>query len=209
MIFTYKDRDYEIEVIRKNNKNTYIRVKDGKVYVTTNYLSSDRSIKKLLKDNYKSISKMIDKFNKSEEDKNVFFLFGRKYDIVFASNEIIEIDSDKIYAKDEKEFNKWLDKFVKTTYSNHLKYWYDCFEEKIPVPNLKIRKMKTRWGVCNIKNHNVTLNWELYRYDIECLDYVIVHELSHFIEANHSKKFWAVVNKYYPNYKEIRKKMRN
>ena len=67
--------------------------------------------------------------------------------------------------------------------------------------------MKTRWGVCNIKNHNVTLNSELYKYDIECLDYVIVHELSHFIEANHSKEFWNQVAKYYPNYKEIRKKL--
>ena len=68
--------------------------------------------------------------------------------------------------------------------------------------------MKTRWGVCNTKNNNVTLNYELYKYDIGCLDYVIVHELSHFIEANHSKKFWMVVEKYYPNYKEMRKKLR-
>ena len=68
--------------------------------------------------------------------------------------------------------------------------------------------MKTRWGVCNTKNHNVTLNLELCRYNIECLDYVIVHEVSHFIEANHSKKFWAVVEKYYPNYKTVRKSLR-
>ena len=98
---------------------------------------------------------------------------------------------------------------IKEIYSNHLNIWYNKFEEKIPIPNLKIRKMKTRWGVCNTKNHNVTLNYYLYKYDLECLDYVIVHELSHFLEGNHSKNFWKIVEKYYPNYKEVRKKLRS
>ena len=105
-------------------------------------------------------------------------------------------------------FNKWLSNYIESTFSSHLKYWYDLYEEDIPKPNLKIRKMKTRWGVCNIENYNVTLNSELYRYDIECLDYVIVHELSHFIEANHSSDFWRQVSKYCPDYKEIRKKLK-
>ena len=55
--------------------------------------------------------------------------------------------------------------------------------------------MTSRWGVCNIKNHNVTLNLELSKYDISALDYVIVHELSHLIEFNHSKNFWNIVEK--------------
>ena len=68
--------------------------------------------------------------------------------------------------------------------------------------------MKTRWGVCNTKNYNITLNRELIKYDISCLDYVIVHELAHLIEANHSKQFWQIVEKYYPNYKNCRKILR-
>ena len=69
--------------------------------------------------------------------------------------------------------------------------------------------MKTRWGVCNTKTHIITLNKELYKYDIDCLDYVCIHELSHLIHPNHSKNFWQVVNKYCCNYKEIRKKLRD
>mgnify|MGYP003300122201 FL=1 len=87
-------------------------------------------------------------------------------------------------------------------------YWYDSFEESMPIPSLKIRRMKTRWGVCNTKKHSITLNLELYRYDLECLDYVVIHELSHLIEGNHSKKFWSIVEKYCPNYKEIKKKLK-
>ena len=209
MIFNYNNKDYEVVVVRKNNKNTYIRIKDGKVYITTNYFTSNGAIKKILSNNYKSISKMLEKTLNKEENKNLFFLFGKKYDIIYSGDDTINIVSDVIYVRDDKVFNKWLNNYIRTTYSNHLKYWYDRFEEAIPMPNLKIRKMKTRWGVCNTKNHNVTLNLELYRYDIECLDYVIVHELSHFIEANHSKNFWNVVSKYCPNYKEIRKKLRD
>ena len=102
-----------------------------------------------------------------------------------------------------------MNKKIESIFKEHLEYWYNVFEEYIPSPNLKIRKMKSRWGVCNTKNKNVTLNYELYRWDIKCLDYVIVHELSHFIHPNHSSSFWKLVSKYCPNYKEIRKEMRS
>ncbi len=208
MVFNYNGNDYEVVVVKKNNKNTYIRVKDGCIYVTTNYFSSNRSIEKLLRDNYASIGKMIDRYNKQKKNSDKFYLFGKNYNIIYGSKEI-DIDEDNIYVSDEKKLNKWLDKYIGTTFSNHLKYWYDRYEESIPSPNLKIRKMTSRWGVCNTKNHNVTLNYYLYKYDIECLDYVIVHELSHFIHPNHSKSFWKQVSKYYPNYKEIRKLLRD
>ena len=68
--------------------------------------------------------------------------------------------------------------------------------------------MTSRWGVCNIRSHNVTLNYHLLKYDICCLDYVIVHELSHFIHPNHSSDFWNLVGKYYPKYKNARKMLK-
>ena len=118
-------------------------------------------------------------------------------------------EENKIIIANEKMLDSFLESEILEAFSKHLNYWFNQFEENIPIPNLKIRKMKSRWGVCNTKNHNITLNYYLYRYDLECLDYVIVHELSHFLEGNHSKNFWRVVEKYYPNYKEIRKKLRS
>lgn len=209
MIFKYNEKDYQVIVIRKNNKNTYIRIRDGCVYVTTNYFSSDRSIIKLINDNYDSISKMIDRYEKRVINDSIFYLFGKRYNIIYTDDCVFDIDLDNIYVKDINGLNKWLNKYINTIFNSHLKYWYDNYLEDIPVPNLKIRKMRTRWGVCNIKNHNVTLNYNLYKYDIECLDYVIIHELSHFIFPNHSKNFWQQVSKYCPNYKEIRRKLKD
>jgi len=198
---------YDVEIIKKNNKNTYVRVKDGKIVVTTNYFVSKSEIIKLIKDNKDSIIKMISKDNKKKDKKDNFYYFGNKYDVVYGFNEI-EINNNKIFVRDKKMLDKYINNDIYNIFSNRLNYWYNIFEEKIPVPNLKIRKMNSRWGVCNIRNHNVTLNYNLSKYDICCLDYVIVHELSHFIHPNHSRDFWNMVGKYYPRYKECRKMLK-
>ena len=202
--------NYNIKIIRKKIKHTYIRVKNGTIIVTTNYLTPKLYINKLIKTNTKEIEKMILQDLKKQEKDNNFYLFGKKYEIVYQDDiSNINIIDNKIITKDLNMLNKYMDLLLKDVFLKHLTIWYNKFEENIPTPNLKIRKMKTRWGVCNTKNNNITLNYYLHKYDIECLDYVIVHELSHFIEGNHSKSFWAVVEKYYPNYKEIRKKLRS
>lgn len=208
MVFEYNDKSYSIEIIRKNNKNIYIRVKNNKIIVTCSYFTTNKQIDKLIKDNYDSIVKMIDRDEQRIEKESKFYLFGNVYDIVYGFNEL-EINNNKIYVSNEKELNKYINNKIKEVFSERLNYWYNVFEEKIPVPNLKIRKMTSRWGVCNLKNKNITLNYNLYKYDISCLDYVIIHELSHFIHPNHSKDFWNLVSKYCSNYKELRKKLKD
>ncbi|MBQ8218970.1 MAG: M48 family metallopeptidase [Bacilli bacterium] len=202
------DKEYEVIIIKKNNRNTYIRIKDGKIVVTTNYLTTKNSIMKLINDNKSDILKMIDRDNKRKDKDNEFYYFGKLYDIIYGFNEI-EFMDNKIYVKDEKTLYKYINNEIIKIYQDRLNYYYHLFEEDIPIPNLKIRKMTSRWGVCNIKNHNVTLNYNLSKYDICCLDYVIVHELSHFIHPNHSKDFWSLVEKYYPNYKKCRKMLKD
>lgn len=203
--YILNNKEYPIEIIRKNNKNTYLRVKDSKIIVTTNYLTSLTTINKLIKNNTTFINKQLTKEDLKKEE--IFKLFGNSYDIIYGFKDS-EIENNKIYTKDLKTLNKYLTKYITNIYNERLDYYYHLFEENIPIPNLKIRKMTSRWGVCNIKNHNVTLNLELSKYNIECLNYVIVHELSHFIHPNHSKDFWLLVSKYYPNYKEVRKYLR-
>ena len=198
---------YNVEIIKKNNKNTYIRVKDGKIIVTTNRFTSNAFITKLITDNLGSITKMLSSDNKKREKKESFYYFGKVYDVIYGFNEV-EFTDDKIYAPNKQKLDKYLMNEIVKIYQARINYWYHQFEEKIPVPNLKIRKMTSRWGVCNIKSHNVTLNYELSKYDITCLDYVVVHELSHFIHHNHSSEFWLLVGKYYPRYKEARKMLK-
>lgn len=201
--YVFNNIEYPIEIIRKNNKNTYLRVKNNSIIVTTNYFVSMKKIEELINNNKDFINRLLTKNANKIEDVS-FKLFGKSYDIIYGFPNT-EIEENKIYTKDDRTLNKFLSQYIYNIYQERLNYWYNFFEENIPVPNLKIRKMTSRWGVCNIKNNNVTLNLELSKYDVYVLDYVIVHELSHFIHPNHSKEFWLLVFKYYPKYKEVRR----
>lgn len=201
---------HEIVVIRKNNKNTYIRVKDDlKIYITTNRWVREKDINKLISDNYDSIKEMISKKIRKEETITKNMILGRETNIIkLSTQKEPELYGNKFYVKDLDNLDKYLKIYAYEVFSNRLKEIYDKFDENIPYPKLKIRKMTTRWGVCNRKDISVTLNFELIRKDIKYLDYVIVHELCHLVYFNHSKDFWNLVSKYNRNYKEIRKEMR-
>ena len=71
-----------------------------------------------------------------------------------------------------------------------------------------IRKTKSQWGSCNTKNGNISISLWLGAYPEECIEYVVVHELAHRKEMNHSPRFWAVVEKELPDYRERREKLK-
>ncbi len=72
---------------------------------------------------------------------------------------------------------------------------------------ISIREQKTRWGSCSSAG-NLNFNWKLMLVPKEFLDYVIVHELAHRREMNHSPRFWAIVEQELPDYKERRKQLK-
>ncbi len=201
----------DVKIIKKNNKNIYIRLKsDGIIYVTTNYFVSKKYIKRLLDDNQNFLRRSLLKINKQNEKEGKFLLLGCEYNITFINNfKKVEVDVNNgiIYCENQKQLELWLKKQIKLLYLQRLDYNYNLFNEKIPYPKLKVRNMKTRWGVCNRSNNTVTLNSKLIEYSIDKLDYVIVHELSHFVHFNHSALFWKEVEQYCPNYKKIRKEL--
>lgn len=210
MKYIIDNKEYEVVIIRKNNKNTYIRIKDDlKIYVTTNMLVTKNSIKKLLDQNIDFLIKNIERQKARQKRQEEFYYLGQVYDIITISTKNIEIIGNRIFVKDKEYLNKWYKRETKRIFLDELDKIYNQFEENIPYPNLRIRKMTTRWGVCNKSNNTVTLNSELMKYSIDKLDYVIVHELSHFIHFNHSKSFWQLVSKYCPNYKQIRKELKD
>lgn len=211
MYFKVQDELYEVEIVKKlSTRNTYIRVKDDlTIYVTTNTFVPDREIEKLLKKSTDSIIKMIDAKRKKEEYENNFYFLGKKYDIVYTNDGTVTLGSNKVFLDRRIDLDKWYKKEACRIFKERLDYNYQKFSRRIPYPSLTIRKMKTRWGVCNTKDYKVTLNLELIKKDISCLDYVINHELSHLIEANHSSRFWKVVEENYPKYKETRKLLKN
>ena len=204
------DKIYDVDIIKKRtNRNTYIRVKeDLTIYVTTNSLVSDKRINKLIEDNIPSIAKMIEKIEKKNSKKEYFWYLGKKYDIVYTNDNNLVLGESKVFIPHGFDIDKWYKKQASSLFLERLDYNYSIYTRKIPYPSLTIRKMTSRWGVCNTRLKRVTLNLELIKKDIICLDYVIMHELSHFIYHDHSKKFWSLVEENFPKCKVVRKLMK-
>ena len=78
----------------------------------------------------------------------------------------------------------------------------------LPQFELKGRSMHSMWGNCNTKTKVITLNWELLNFPQSCVDYVVFHEMTHFLYIYHDKNFYAYINRYMPDYKEAVKKMK-
>ena len=203
---------YDIVIEKKvGNRNTYIRVKkDLTIQVTTNMFTSNRAIEKLIEDNYSKLIKMI----KAQEVKNSnnedgFFYLGKKYDVVYCEWCDISFGEDKVFLNKNLDIDKWYKEQAKVLFQKHFDMVYEKFSRRIPYPELKIRKMKSRWGVCNIRTKVITLNLELIKRDTKYLDYVCAHEMSHLIYGDHSSKFWDLVGENIPDYKKYRKEMKD
>lgn len=201
----------EIEVVvnRKNNKNIYFRVKeDLKLYVNAPIFLSSNSILKLVEENESSILKMYEKVAGRSQDDGMFEYLGVKYKIeIKEDTEEVSFDGETVYTPSTEALDKFYQEKVVEIFTKEVDIAKKCFAH-LPEFTLKFRKMRTRWGVCNTLKKTVTLNTELLKKDVELLDYVIVHELCHFFEGNHSKNFWALVEQAYPKYKEARKRLR-
>ena len=203
-----KDMVIPVEIIRKNNKNIYFRFKEDKLYVTCNRFVSENKIKELISNNEESLYKMYSKIKKKENNNIGMKYLGNDLVIVYDSNiKKPFMEDNLLYVKDIKQYGKWEKEECFRIFKDRIDYLLPRFSN-IPRFDLKVRKMKSRWGVNNVTNRIITLNSELLKKDISLIDYVIIHELCHFYEGNHSDRFWYQVGLRYPEYKLARKRLR-
>lgn len=209
MKFKLNDYIIEYEVIRKDNKNLYFRIDENcKLVITAPKFIEDEEIRNLITKNSSAILKMYEDALERQERNSLFWYLGKSYEVTF-DNRITEIkfEDNKITCHNEEALNKFYNDECLRVFNEEIDICKNCFSE-LPEFSLKIRKMRTRWGVCNTRTKTITLNSELLKKDISLIDYVIIHEMTHFFEGNHGKHFWELVSMAIPDYKERRKKLR-
>lgn len=206
----------EYGVIRKKIRNARIKIgNDFKVTAVVPISYSQERLENLIYEKRHWINKTLSRLkNNSKEIKlsqNEILLFGEIYEFV-----LDESLNDKILTYNNS-------KSIKSNYNlpekkSLLLNWYKHLAKKyIPMKaselankhdfkfeRLFIRDQKTKWGTCSAKK-NISFNWRLVRCPDFVIEYLIVHELSHLREMNHSKKFWAEVEKIIPDYKRAKK----
>jgi predicted metal-dependent hydrolase len=77
----------------------------------------------------------------------------------------------------------------------------------VEVKDFGVKKMKTKWGTCNIEAQRIWVNLELAKKPSNCLEYIIVHEMTHLLERNHNTRFVALMNQFIPNWKEVKEEL--
>lgn len=77
----------------------------------------------------------------------------------------------------------------------------------VEVQEFRIKKMKTRWGTCNIRARRIWLNLDLIKESMECFEYVVVHEMAHLIEKGHGKRFIALMDQHIPDWRARRNQL--
>ncbi|MGA8265436.1 MAG: SprT family zinc-dependent metalloprotease, partial [Ignavibacteriaceae bacterium] len=154
-----------------------------------------------------------------KEFRNKFYLLGyeikvtQKYDlfvkrhkISFTNNHLDITSPAKSAEHSVMIYEAWLKKLAKKTLTERVRKI--ASELNFKVGKIAIRGQKTRWGSCST-NGNLSFNYSLLRFRKEIIDYVIIHELCHLKEMNHSERFWKLVEGYYPDYKNLRKELKD
>jgi len=135
-----------------------------------------------------------------------FQLFIKKHKLNFSANELNITSPHGAKESIEKIYEAWLKHISKSYITNRAQDLADDLGFKIN--RITIRSQKTRWGSASARK-NLSFNYRLMRYRKEVIDYVIIHELCHLIEMNHSKKFWMHVKKYCPDYLALRRELKS
>ncbi len=99
-----------------------------------------------------------------------------------------------------------LNKFYRQILKEKLTELFPFWQNKIGVTleSWHVKKMKTKWGSCNIQAKKVCINLELAKKPPECLEYIVVHELVHLLERHHNERFIKCMDQFLPNWREIR-----
>lgn len=213
-----------IDVLQKSNlKNMYIRVNPPEGIVTASIPNNvdDETLRNFVLCRMPDIIKVRDRMlAQRRQSKREYvsgescYLWGKAYmlQVSYDGNRyIIEKTPNKILMtapvgatpeSREKAMTEWYRAELKRVIPNILQ---QC-EDRIGIDSCSctVKYMKTRWGSCNIQNRHILVNLQLVKKPIECLEYVLTHELVHLIEANHTNLFRSLVEKYCPNWKEAK-----
>jgi predicted metal-dependent hydrolase len=148
--------------------------------------------------------------------KNQVSLFGKLYQIhanfsantvgIFAKNQEVLIQN--LSQKTQGQLEKQLERFLKNTAEKYIRQRAEQVAKKMQIDfhGLTLRQQKSRWGSCSSRG-NLNFNWRLVHYPPAIIDYVIIHELAHRREMNHSAAFWRLVGQYDPEYKQHRQEL--
>lgn len=202
-------------LVTKQVKNINMRISSkGEVVVSANPFVPMNKIDDFVSSKVSWIVKhqksMQERSQKSMIDDKHIILFGNSLKIRKTTGKYnhVSYDKDTLYvqcreqADPEKVIRQFLDKLCRDVFLDIATLTFRSLSDyHLEFPDVKIRDMKSRWGSCTPAKNSITLNRKLIHYPFEFIEYVVLHEFVHFIQPNHSKAFYNIIENYMPDYK--------
>lgn len=212
-----------VTVIWKKIKslNLYVKAPDGHVQISAPLRTSDRTIRAFVRAH-------MDWIHKQQADMRIKYplrqyatgetvmVFGmpvilttvesadRKSHGVQRQNNnlVLRVPMESNIEKRQEIFRRWQREELKKIAADMIAKW--AFDMQVQVQEWHIKRMKTKWGSCNYQARRIWLNLALAEQPVECIEYVIVHELCHLLEPSHDARFWELMTRFLPDW-EIRR----
>lgn len=215
-----------VEVVKKNIKNLHLSVlpPDGKVRVSAPETLSDDAIAMFVRTKIGWIRKQQEKFElqpRQSERQYVsgetLYVWGRQYFlrveysykgnslVLSGDNAILTVRKESTVKQRETFVNEWYRTLLKAEVEKYLPKWERI--TGLQCSSWQSKYMTTKWGTCNTTTGKIWLNLQLAKKSIECLEYVILHELIHLKVRNHGPEFVTEMNRYMQNWREIRNQL--
>lgn len=218
--------EISVEIVKKNIKNMHLAVlpPDGRVRVSAPTTMSDEVIAMFVRTRLGWVRKQQAKFEaqprQSEREYvsgETLYVWGRQYFlqveysykgnslILDGSKAILTVRKESTVSQREAFVNEWYRNLLKAEVEKLLSKWENI--TGLHCSGWQTKYMTTKWGTCNVKTGKIWLNLQLAKKPMECLEYVILHELAHLEVPNHSPTFVAILDGYMPYWREMKKQL--
>lgn len=208
--------EFEVIITKKKVKYLRLKVKDGKVLVSSPFGVSKERINKFINDNKEFICNALEKQKVKKELETLNYndeieILGNKYQILETSLKS-KVTDHFIFVNSKEDIRKTIKKLFKEKLlikMNELtRHYFNIMCFKCEFPSIIIKDVKSKWGSYFKQKHLIEYSSNILFKSEDTYHYLIIHELAHIKEFNHSSKFYDIVEKYCPNYKELRKKLK-
>ena len=223
-------REVTVEFERKRVRNINVRVRrDGTLYCSLPYYASVREAEAFIISKQDYLLKSLDSVIEDEKTKSlsrqyvdgeIFTVLGKPYvlKVLESSKNLcraedglitLEVTDTSDYRTKYMTYEKWRRRCIKSVIVDLCNEMYPLFERRgVAAPKkITLGEYKSFWGECFAKRSELKFSYRLFEKDRAVIRYVVVHEFAHFIEPNHSSRFWAIVAEIIPDYKELRKSL--
>ncbi|MEX0932907.1 MAG: SprT family zinc-dependent metalloprotease [Candidatus Pacearchaeota archaeon] len=219
----------QVQTVKKNIKNMHLGVypPQGRIRVAAPKKMNDESIRLFIISKIPWIKKQKAKFERQKRQTKREFISGESHYFLGNRYRLNVIDTENkprveikkkthidLYVKpnmSREQKEKMLESFYRAELKKQIPELIERWEKNsgVKVNEVIIKKMKTKWGTCNAEDKRIWLNLELAKNPLRCLEYVLLHEMIHFKEKNHTDKFFNLMDSHLPQWPQLRDELNN